>query len=111
MKTFVFDRRQLLLSGGAVVLAATGPARAHNGTVHVTIENMMFQPVEIKVRVGETIEWINNDRFPHTATATDKWNVVIGPGEAASHVAAAEDDVEYFCRFHPNMTGRIVVID
>ncbi len=111
MRTLVVDRRQLLISGGAIVLAASVPARAHNGIVHVTIENMMFQPAEIEVRVGETIEWINNDRFPHTATVRDRWEVVLAPGEAATRVADAEDDVEYFCRFHPNMTGRIVIID
>lgn len=111
MRTLVLDRRQFLFSGGAGVLAGSIPARAHNGTIHVIIENMMFQPAQIEVRAGETIEWTNKDRFPHTATVRDKWEVVIAPGEAATRVAEAEDDAEYYCRFHPNMTGRIVIVD
>ena len=111
MTAFLIDRRQLLLSGAAAALAiAAAPARAHNGTVHVTIENMEFIPAEIEVKAGETIEWINKDRIAHTATVKGGWEVMIPPGEKATKEAEAGDNVEYYCRLHPNMKGRIVVV-
>lgn len=108
MTAALLNRRQLLLTG-AVTLASVRLARAHNGTVHVAIENLAFLPAEITVKAGETIEWTNKDRFAHTATVKGGWEVVIPPGKTATHVVAAGDTVEYYCRFHPNMKGRITV--
>ena len=65
--TVLLNRRQLLVTGAAV-LAGGALARAHDGTVHVTIEKLAFQPADIEVKAGETIEWINKDPFAHTAT-------------------------------------------
>lgn len=105
------NRRQLLFSGAAVALAAAvTPARAHNGVVHVSIENLTFMPAEIEVKAGETIEWNNKDPIAHTATVKGGWEVMIPVGEKATKVAEAGDSVEYYCRFHPNMKGRIVVV-
>ena len=48
--------------------------------------------------------------FAHTATARNKdWDVAI-PAKGVGHVMLKHaGDVDYFCRFHPNMTGRISV--
>jgi plastocyanin len=108
MTALTLDRRQFLLTAAA--LAASTPARAHNGTVHVTIENLAFIPAEIEVKAGETIEWTNKDRIAHTATVKGGWEVMIPAGKVATRVAEAGDNVDYYCRFHPNMKGRIVVI-
>lgn len=107
-RTFL-NRRQVLIVG-ATVLASAAVARAHNGTVHVKIAKLAFQPAEIEVKAGETIEWTNTDPFAHTATVKGGWEVTIPPGKTATHVAAAADSVEYYCRFHPNMKGRIKVV-
>ena len=109
MTAGLVNRRQVLVAGAAM-LASTALARAHNGTVHVTIEKLAFQPADIEVKVGETIEWTNTDPFAHTATVKGGWEVTIPPGKTATHVAAAGDSVEYYCRFHPNMKGRIKVV-
>jgi len=109
MTAKALNKRQLLISG-AVVLATGAVARAHNGTVHVTIDKLTFTPTEIEVRVGETIEWTNKDRIAHTATVKGGWEVMIPPGKVATKVAEAGDSVEYYCRFHPNMKGRIKVV-
>jgi len=106
--TTLLNRRQLLAAGAAVLAGGT-LARAHNGTVHVTIDKLAFQPAEIEVKAGETIEWTNRDPFAHTATVKGGWEVSIPPGKSASHVVTA-DSVDYYCRFHPNMTGRIKVV-
>jgi len=107
--TVLLNRRQLLVTGAAVLAGGT-LARAHDGTVHVTIEKLAFQPADIEVKAGETIEWINKDPFAHTATVKGGWEVSIPPGKSATHVATADDNVDYYCRFHPNMKGRIRVV-
>lgn len=109
MKRNALNRRQLLISGAAV-LAGSAVARAHNGTVHVTIDKLVFSPAEIEVRVGETIEWTNKDRIAHTATVKGGWEVMIPPGKVATKVAEAGDTVDYYCRFHPNMKGKIKIV-
>lgn len=106
----VFDRRRLLLSGAAAALFAGKPARAHDGTVHVRIENLAFVPAEIEARVGETIEWTNTERIAHTATVKGGWEVMIPAGQVATKVIEAADGGDYYCRFHPNMKGRIVIV-
>ena len=109
MSAAELTRRQLLIAG-AVSVAGVSAARAHNGTVHVTIENLAFLPAEIEVKAGETIEWTNKDRMPHTATVKGGWEVTIPPGKVATRVAEAGDSVEYYCRYHPNMKGRITIV-
>lgn len=70
----------------------------------------MFQPAEVKAKVGDTIVWDNKDVMAHTATATDKsWDVTIAPGKTGRIAVTTAGSFDYFCRFHPNMKGRILV--
>ncbi|WP_105383491.1 cupredoxin domain-containing protein [Neorhizobium alkalisoli] len=107
--TALLNRRQLL-AAGATLLAGNSPTRAHDGTVHVVIEKLAFLPADIEVKAGQIIEWTNKDAFAHTATVKSSWEVLIPPKEVATHVAAAGDSVDYYCRFHPNMKGKITVL-
>lgn len=92
----------LLLAGTAV--------SAHAATIRVTIEKLAFTPVEVNAKVGDTIEWINKDAFAHTATAKNgDWDVMIGPNKTARLVVKKAGATDYYCRFHPNMTGRVTV--
>ena len=88
-------------------LAGVGPAGAE--TLQVTINNLEFAPAEVQAKIGDTIEWVNNDVFAHTATVRGDWDVMIQPKKTASFVLKKAGDVEYYCRFHPNMKGRISV--
>lgn len=107
MSSVTLTKRQFLLSGALAFVA--GGARAHNGIVHVTIEKLAFSPAEVTAKPGEKIEWVNKDPFAHTATVKGGWEVMIPPGKSATHVVEPTDTVEYYCRFHPNMKGRITV--
>jgi plastocyanin len=83
------------------------PARAD--TIQVTIENLVFSPAEIKAKVGDTIAWINKDIVAHTATVRGGFDVMIEANKSASLVLKKAGIVEYYCRFHPNMKGRIII--
>ncbi len=81
------------------------------GAVHqVTMESVTYAPKQLKVRVGDTVEWTNRDIVAHTATAKDRsWDVNVAVGKAGRVVMNTPGSVAYFCRYHPNMTGEIIV--
>ena len=95
-------------AGALLLVLVTGSARA--ATVRVKIEKLAFMPSQVTAQVGDTIEWVNADFIAHTATARDgAWDVMIAPSTTASVVLKAGGTVDYYCRFHPNMTGQIDV--
>lgn len=96
------------LAGVALVLAYAAPATAE--TIQIRIDKLAFSPAQVTAHVGDTIEWINADFIAHTATARNKaWDVTIARGKSAQTVMKAAGTIDYYCRFHPNMTGKIVV--
>jgi plastocyanin len=83
---------------------------AHAETIQVTIDKLIYSPVEVAAKAGDTIEWINKDILAHTATAVNgEWNVVIAPKQTTRLVITKSGAVDYFCKYHPNMKGRVVV--
>jgi len=99
------------LASALLVALALGMASvpAHAETITVTIEKLVFSPIDIKARVGDKIVWDNRDMFAHTATVKGGWDVMIQPKKSASLVLEKAGAVEYYCRFHPNMKGHITV--
>jgi plastocyanin len=90
-----------------VMVAGLVPAQAE--TFRVTIDKLDFSPVTVRARVGDTVEWINNDIVAHTATVRGDWDVTIASHKTASLMLKKPGDVEYYCRFHPNMKGHISI--
>jgi plastocyanin len=90
-------------------MALSVPAVAGE-TIRVTIDKLKFDPPQISASVGDTVEWANSDFVAHTATARNKdWDAAIPAKGVASVRMEHPGEVDYFCRFHPNMTGRISV--
>ena len=83
------------------------PAQAE--TIQVTIDQLVFSPVQIKAKVGDMVEWINKDILAHTATVNGDWDVMIAANASASLVLKKAGTLDYYCRFHPNMKGQIIV--
>jgi len=53
---------------------------------------------------------VNGDFVAHTATARNgAWDVMIPANASKSVVLKAAGTVDYFCKFHPQMTGKITV--
>jgi plastocyanin len=97
--------RLLWIAGALALSLVSAPARAE--TIQVVIDDLAFTPAEIEVKVGDTVEWVNKDIFDHTATVKDGWDVNIPAGTSASLVIETAEAVEYYCRYHPNMTGKV----
>jgi len=103
-------QRRLVLLGPALVLISQAPAAAAPKVHTVRMAKMVFGPAPTGVRVGDVIEWVNADIFQHTATArSGAFDVDLKPGAKARTVLRAAGVVSYYCRYHPGMTGRVVV--
>ncbi len=101
--------RRTFFAVAAMVLAMTAVS-AHAETIQITMDKLVFSPTETNASVGDTIEWINNDVLAHTATARNgDWDVAIAAKKTVSLVLKKAGTIEYYCRYHPNMTGRVVV--
>jgi plastocyanin len=94
----------------AVMVAAMNAVSARAETIQIVMDKMLFSPIETTASVGDTIEWVNNDILAHTATAPNgDWDVAIAAKKTVSLVLKKAGTIEYYCRYHPNMTGRVVV--
>ena len=95
----------LPVAGGSAGAAKGGP-RTHT----VTMDQVRFGAVAAGLKVGDTVVWDNRDIVPHTATARDgSFDVVIAPGHSARTVMRRAGTIAVYCRYHPHMTGRLVV--
>ena len=93
--------------GSLAALVAVPTAQAD--VVRIKIKALTFSPLEATARPGDSVQWVNSDIVDHTATARDgSWEIVIAAGKTASLSIGSMGPIEYYCRYHPNMTGRIV---
>ena len=92
-----------------VLTLATSAVPALAETITVTVDKMAFTPTEISAKGGDTIEWVNKDKFVHTATVKGGWEVMLPVKKSGSMVVQKAETIDYICRFHPNMKGRIMV--
>jgi plastocyanin len=109
--------RWLALLAGAAIVAAPVSALAAKGhkpqapkTYTVTLADMKFGPTPPTIHVGDTIEWVNNDIFLHSATATDKaFDVELKPKAHLWTTFHKAGTYPFTCRYHPGMKGTLVV--
>ena len=88
---------------------AEAPAAAE---VPVDIRDFAYSPNPIEIAAGDMVTWTNQDEVPHTATGEDRdvlQSGTISPGASFSQSFPEAGEFGYFCEFHPNMTGTIVV--
>ena len=83
---------------------------AHAATVRILMENLVVKPAEVPAKVGDTVEWTNDDIVAHTATARNgDFDVMIPRKSKASFVPTKAGSVDYYCRFHPNMKATLKI--
>ena len=72
---------------------------------------MKFVPERLEVTAGDSVTWTNRDIVPHTVTAKA---AAIESGELAqgkswTYVARKKGEIDYLCRLHPVMHGKLIV--
>jgi plastocyanin len=106
-------RRMALMAfaAGAAVACLLSPLAAQNNGVAVVIDNFVFEPARVTVKVGTIVTWINHDDIPHTVAAKDRAfkSKVMDTDESYSFTFSTPGEYSYFCSLHPHMVGTIVV--
>ena len=105
-----YHRRSIL----GVLLALVGSSVARPVRADATVVEMRkiaFAPAVVEVPVGATVTFVNLDLVPHTATASDKSfdTGTLKKDQRKDVTFQIAGEYPYICRFHPHMTGRIVV--
>jgi len=92
---------------GAIAACSRAEPRAHP----VKIQNFVFVPAELTIARGDTVVWSNTDFVPHSTTASNSaWgSKAIEANGSWRFVARDAGRYDYYCVFHPNMKGTIVV--
>lgn len=106
MKPLRLWSRSLLPPVLSCMMAFTASAAEYQ----VTIARMKFGAPGAELHVGDVIRWRNDDIFRHTATARDKsFDVDLPPKSEGSTTLTRAGEIEFFCRFHPAMKGKLDV--
>jgi plastocyanin len=96
----------------AALSSATLLRVAEAATVRIEMSDVAFAPATMSVKRGDTVEWSNTDIVDHTATARDgAFEVVLAPGKKKRMKVTKAGGHDYYCRYHPGMTGRLDVTE
>jgi plastocyanin len=102
--------RTLFAAGVTALLLVFALSSADAAVIQIKMANVAYAPAQVSARVGDTIEWTNDDIVAHTATARNgAWDVMIQPKGKGSITLKSPGTIEYYCRLHPNMLGSITV--
>ena len=102
------NRRDFGIAVVATLLLPVATARAEDTDVH--IDNFVFQPPLLNVKVGTTVKWTNRDDIPHTVVCPGKFRSKTMDTDGTFEFAfTAAGEYKYFCSLHPHMTGTIKV--
>jgi plastocyanin len=92
---------------------ATSSSSGAGGAVAVTMKNLAFNPTSVSAKVGQTVQWTNQDTPPHNVV------YVSGPKFTSSGTLntggqfklklTQPGTIHYICSIHPFMKATIVV--
>src|SRR5215212_2398064 len=87
-----------------------------------TLGDKAYLPSLVRIEVGSTVVWTNDDNNLHTVTSGTPNTANVGeafdsgltalitPAKTYSHKFTNTGEFTYFCRVHPTMVGKIVVV-
>src|SRR5690606_4222617 len=99
-------------AGSETASPESGGMTDEAGTYEVMIADFAYSPAELTIKAGESVTFTNQDSAPHTATARERDVLQTGrldQGESVTVTFDTPGTYEYFCEFHPNMSGTIIV--
>jgi plastocyanin len=102
---------------------AGGGSTEGDGSTEVRIRSFRYEPAQVAVTAGTTVEWVNDDRFGHTVTSGTRdapddafdervlgeLDAADATGTTASITFDEPGTFAYSCRYHPRMIGTVVV--
>jgi plastocyanin len=73
-----------------------------------------FEPKDIAIKVGDTVQWVNEDEDFHTVTSVDDsfpGSDLDGVGATFSHTFDSAGEFPYRCDIHLSMKGTVEVTE
>lgn len=115
----IFGRRDPRPAEPPETAAAAAPSAAEqpapgddaSATIRVSIKDLAFSAATLRIKVGQTVEWVNGDPLAHTVTADDKsWGsgFLNQAGRYRRRFTAA-GSFPYHCQPHPQMRATVIV--
>jgi amicyanin len=95
-----------------------GDGNTNQASNTVVIKNFAFSPQEIRIKVGDTVTWINEDSAPHIVASDPHPTHTDLPGLESSSMATGQSytfqftkagTFGYHCHIHPSMKGTVIV--
>ena len=105
-------------SGSATTTTAPVPATPATGgdeknpVISVSMKANQFIPDKVTAKVGQTVEWTNNDPYAHNVVATkgeDFQSDTFGGGGTYKYKLDKAGKISYVCTIHSGMVGTITV--
>ena len=104
-------RRVAAVGLAAVVSAALWAPPAGAAGTRVKVKDNFFKPKRVTVEVGTRVKWVNRGGDAHTTTSkTGLWDEELAPGDAFRRKFKKAGTFRYYCRFHDDMRGKIIVV-
>ncbi len=79
----------------------------------INISNFAFSPINLSVKKGTSVTWVNDDSMPHTVTS--KKGIFssrsLSKGDTFSYTFNSVGSYDYICNFHPSMSANITVTE
>ncbi|MDR6756699.1 plastocyanin [Mycoplana sp. BE70] len=98
------------IAGALMALLFVPVSSAAAAEHQITIAGMKFIPASMALKAGDVVIWKNDDMFRHTATArSGSFDVDLPPKTEKRVTITTAGAVDYFCRFHPAMKGKLEV--
>jgi plastocyanin len=106
-----------IIPNGKINYAKPSPnAPVQSGTVKITYHEITIEPDTLRVKVGSTIEWVNEDPVDHNVTsepgaASKIASGNFGEGHSFRFTVTKAGVIHYKCTNHPaTMNGTIEVV-
>jgi plastocyanin len=95
----------------AAATTTTTAITVPSGDVAVNVVSFAFQPNDIELELGHSVIFTVADGSHTVTSATDAWEPSGGIGEGSSFTVTptAAGTYDFFCSFHAQMQGTIVV--
>ena len=78
------------------------------------MHDLQFDPRDATVRVGQGVEWTNDEDAPHKLAATaapDLQSQTLGPDDTFTFTPNEVGTISYVCTLHPDMTATLRVTE
>lgn len=103
-------------SGSAQTTPETVPATTggDENVISVSMKANKFMPEDVTGKVGQTVEWTNDDPYPHDVVATkgeDFESEDFGEGGTYEYKLDKTGTIDYVCTIHTGMIGTITVTE